>query len=81
MFGQTKIYHFCSDCRITEQNQNFFVLSDEQTDAKTAIKTCSSFGGKLAEVTSQTSSEKIKTFLKKNLINSGKKCFTYISVI
>ena len=62
-----------SDCRITKENQNFLILSEKQTDANTAIKTCSSSGGKLAEVTSQTASNKTKLFLKENLISNGEK--------
>ena len=67
----------CLDCRVTKEKQNFFVLSDKQTDANTANTTCSTLGGKLAEVTSQTASEDIKTFLKENLISNGKEALYF----
>ena len=60
-----------SDCRVTKENNNFLVLSGKQTDANTGIRECSSLGGKLYEVTSQTSSQEIKSFLKENLISNG----------
>ena len=81
IFGQSKIHYFCLNYHISTENQNFLVLSDNQTDADTAIRTCLSLGGKLAEITSQTASNEIKMFLKKNLINSGEKCFIFIIVI
>ena len=67
------MFFVCSDCRVTKENQNFLVLSDKQTDANSAIRTCSSLGGKLAEFTSQTVSNETKRFLRENLIINGKK--------
>ena len=75
------IFIISSDCRVTKENNNFLVLSDKQTDASTAIRTCSSLEGKLAEVTSQTSSQEIKNFLRDNLISKGEKCFSFTFVM
>ena len=62
---------FFSDCPVTKENKNFLIISDKQTDPSTGIRKCSSLAGKLYDITSQTVSEEIKKFLKKNLISKG----------
>ena len=70
--GNQKCIIVFSDCHVTKENKNFLVLSDKQTDANTGLRKCSSLGGKLYEVTSQTASQKIKGFMTENLISKDK---------
>ena len=53
-------------------NQNkFFVVSDQQTNADSAIQICSASGGALADVSNSTLKQKLIKFLVEKLVSSG----------
>ena len=64
-------YYFLGISNLIVHNNKLLVLSDNETDANTARRICSSSGGSLATITNHTTDDRLKQFLQRNLLPSG----------